>query len=201
MLDHPPQRLVVERAELHHAAAADERGVHLEVGVLRRRAHEDDGTVLDGVEEGVLLAAVEAVDLVDEKNRAAALREQAALGGLDLATEVLDRAGDGADLDELGVRGMRDDAREGCLSRAGGAIEDDGAQRVVLDRAPQPRPGAHGLLLAEVAIEGTRAHAGRERRVVVAPGGLYVGEQGIHGNDCTTSSAWRAPGRLPMCAK
>ena len=76
------------------------------------------------MEQRVLLAAVEAVDLVDEEDGAAALRQQPALGGLDLAAEVLDGTGDGADLDELGVRGLGDDARERGLSGTGRTVEN-----------------------------------------------------------------------------
>ena len=176
MLDHAAQGLVVQRAQLDHAAPADKRGVDLEIGVLGRGAHEHDGAVLHGVEQRVLLAAVEAVDLVDKEDGATALRQQPALGGLDLAAEVLDGAGNSADLDELGMRRLGDDARERGLAGAGRAVEDHRAQGVVLDGAPQPRSGAHGLLLAEVAFERAGAHAGRERRVVVATGGFYAGE-------------------------
>src|SRR5437867_8469658 len=46
------------------------RAVHLERGVLGRGADEDDRPRLDVGEEGVLLGAVESMDLVDEEDRA-----------------------------------------------------------------------------------------------------------------------------------
>jgi hypothetical protein len=48
-----------------------ECGVDLERGVFRGRADEDDVAGLDARQEGVLLRLVEAVNLVDEDNRAA----------------------------------------------------------------------------------------------------------------------------------
>ena len=180
-------RVVVQGLQLHHAASADERRVDLEVGVLGGGADEHHRAVLHGVQQGVLLAAVEAVDLVHKEDRPPAEGEQAGLGGLDLPAEVLDRAGDGADLHELGVRGVRDDARERGLAGAGRAVEDDRRERVVLDGAPEPAAGAHGLRLPDEAVERVGPHAGRERRVLVSARGLYVGEERVHGGDCTSS--------------
>ena len=184
-------RLVVERDELHDAAPADQGGVDLEVGVLGRRSHEHHRAVLDGVEQGVLLPAVEAVDLVDEQDRAAGGREQAALGGLDLPAQVLDRPRDGGDLDELGVRAVGDDARERGLARARGPVEDDRGERVVLDGAAQPAAGPHRLGLPDEAVERGGPHAGRERGVLVPARVLYVGEERLHGGDCTPERAGR----------
>ena len=116
-------RGVIERNQLDHAAARDEGGVHLEVGVLRGGAHQDDDAILDRMEQGILLGAVEAVDLVHEEYRAQAARHEAGLRRLDLATEVLDRPRDRRDLDELRVSGVGDDARERRLAGAGGALE------------------------------------------------------------------------------
>ena len=186
---------VVEGLELDDPRPRDEGGVDLEVRVLGRGADEDDGAVLDGVEQGVLLRAVEAVDLVDEEDRATARREQPALGGLDLAPEVLDRAGDGRDLHELGVRRVGDDARERRLARAGRAVQDDRRERVMLDRPAQPRALAHRLRLPHVALEGLRAHAHGERGVDVSLVALYVREEVVHANDCTPWRQTATPAR------
>ena len=200
--DELAERVVVERLELHHAAAADERGVDLEVGVLGRCPDEHDRAVLHRVQQRVLLAAVEAVYLVDEEDGAPTEREQAAPGGLDLAAQVLDRSRDGADLDELGVRGARDDARERRLARARRAVEDDRRERVVLDGAPQPRPRADGLRLTDEALERGGAHAGGERRVLVSAGVLNVREEGVHGMRLYASGPGRhqPPGKPELVA-
>jgi hypothetical protein len=59
-----------ERLEAEHARAREQRRVHRERRVLRRRADERDRAVLDVRQERVLLRLVEAVDLVDEEDRA-----------------------------------------------------------------------------------------------------------------------------------
>ena len=61
-------------AQHEHLRAREERRVHLERRVLGRRADQDDVARLDVRQERVLLRLVEAVDLVDEEDRAAARR-------------------------------------------------------------------------------------------------------------------------------
>ena len=171
---------IIERLELHHAAAADERRVHLEVGVLGSSADEDDDAVLNCVKQGVLLGAAEAVDLVNEQDCAHATRHEAALCRVDLAAEVLDRARDGADLHELRVRGVGDDAGKGGLARAGGPVENHAREHVVLNGATQPRAGPHGLPLAHVLGKRLGAHAHGERGIHVALVALDFREESIH---------------------
>ena len=66
------KRRVVEPLEHQHAGARQKRRVELEGRVLGGGADQDDGAVLDVRQEAVLLGAVEAVDLVDEQQRALA---------------------------------------------------------------------------------------------------------------------------------
>ena len=61
--------LVLQRFELEHSRAAEQRGHDLERRILRRRADQRDRAVLDRVQHGVLLGLVETVDLVDEQHR------------------------------------------------------------------------------------------------------------------------------------
>ena len=65
--------LVAQRLKDEHAAPRQQGRVDLERRVLGRRADQGDGPVLDGRQEGVLLGLVEAMDLVDEEDRAAVL--------------------------------------------------------------------------------------------------------------------------------
>ena len=57
-----------ERLERDDARARQQRGVHLERRVLRRRAEEDNVAVFDVRQDDVLLRFVETMDLVDEQN-------------------------------------------------------------------------------------------------------------------------------------
>ena len=172
--------LVGEAVELDHARARQKRLVHLEERVLRGGTHKHDDAVLHGVEQGVLLAAVEAVDLVDEQDGAPAVDDQAALCRVDLLAQVLHRAGDSRHLHELGARGVGDDAGQGGLACAGRAKEDDRAQRVVLDGAAQPRPGAHGAVLPAILVERLGAHAHRQGRIGVDATLLVCCKQCLH---------------------
>ena len=62
-------------------AAGEQRRDDLEGRILRGRADQSDGAVLDVGQEGVLLGFVEAVDLIDEEDGAGA--EAGGLFGVD----------------------------------------------------------------------------------------------------------------------
>ena len=72
--------------------AGEQRGVELERRVLGGGAHQNDGAILHHRQKAVLLGAVEAVDLVDEEQRAPSGRPPGA-GRLELREG---RDGDGA---------------------------------------------------------------------------------------------------------
>ena len=97
-----------KRLQDGHAAAGEQGRVDLERGVLGRGADERDRSLLDGVQEGILLGLVEAVDLVDEEDDPAAAA--ADLGGLvDCRADFLDPRKDRGEGDEsgLGARAIR----------------------------------------------------------------------------------------------
>ncbi len=66
------ERGVVEPMQHEDLAARQQRAVQLEGRVFRGRADQHHGAVLDIGQEAVLLRAVEAMDLVDEEQRALA---------------------------------------------------------------------------------------------------------------------------------
>ena len=93
------RRLVgVERLEAEQRRAAAQRRVDLEERVLRRRPDEHERAVLDGRQQGVLLRLVEAVDLVEEQDRALVVLAEALAGPLDHLADVLDAGGHGRQL-------------------------------------------------------------------------------------------------------
>ena len=108
-------------------AARKNGGVDLEGRVFRCRADQGDRAILDGAQEGVLLCLVEAMDFVDEENRSptAAL---ALAGFVDRGSNVLDAGKHGGKCDEIGTVVRGDQPRQGCLSRARRAPEDQRRQ-------------------------------------------------------------------------
>jgi hypothetical protein len=64
--------LLRQRLQHEHLRAREQRRVHLERRVLGGGADQHDVAGLDARQERVLLRLVEAVDLVDEDDRAAA---------------------------------------------------------------------------------------------------------------------------------
>ena len=92
---------LVERLEHEHFRSREQRRVDLERGVLGRRADEDDVAGFDARQKRVLLRLVEAVNLVDEDDRAAAQAPAAILRRGHDVLDFLDAGEHGAEGDEV----------------------------------------------------------------------------------------------------
>ena len=123
--------------EDEHLRARQQRRVDLEGRVLGGRADEHDVAGFDARQKGVLLRLVEAMDLVDEDDRAAAEPAAAVLGRGHDVLDFLDAREHGAEGDELRVGEVGDEARERRLAGARRSPEDDRLQQVALDRLAQ----------------------------------------------------------------
>ena len=159
----PQQRqhvLVVERAQLVHAAARQQRRVDLEVGVLGRRADEHHEPLLDRGQQRVLLGLVEAMDLVEEEDRALAARVAAVLGALDHLAHLGAPRVDSRGLLEGGARVHREQPRQRRLAGARRPVQDHRVGAALLDRRAQRRAAGEQVLLAHELAQRGRAHAG-----------------------------------------
>ena len=65
------ERGLVEPVQHENLAAREQRPIQLEGGIFGGGADEDDRPILDIGQEAILLGAIEAVNLVDEQERAA----------------------------------------------------------------------------------------------------------------------------------
>ena len=152
-----------ERLQHHHPAARQQRRVQLERRVLGGRPHQHDVAPLDVGEEGVLLRLVEAVDLVDEDQRAPPPR-LAQPGGVDHhRLDLLDPRGHRRERHELEVGLPRDDQGEGGLAAPRRPPEDERRHPVAADGLAEEAPLPHHRALPQHLVEGPRAHALGER--------------------------------------
>ncbi len=128
-----------ERLEAVELAAADERRVDLEVRVLGGGADQRDDAVLDRRQERVLLRLVEAMDLVDEEDRARRAEGARLARALDRGAHVGGAGADRRELHEAGARLGGDEARQRRLAAAGRPEEEHAEQLAALDRRAQHR--------------------------------------------------------------
>jgi hypothetical protein len=174
---------VVETFQDEHLAAGEQRTVELEAGVLGRRADEDDRAVLDVGQERILLRPVEAVDLIDEEQRA--LPHLAApLCGLEHLSQVCD----------TGKR--RRQGLEGEVGLLGEAPGDRGlpaARRPPQDHRHQPlrshHPPDRGVVCEQVVLPDHISQCAGPQPVCQGPGRVIHLEQGrrlVH----ESSSVW-----------
>ncbi len=125
---------------------------------------ERDDAFFDRRQERILLRLVEAVDLVAEEDRAAAVDAPALLGLADDLAHARHAFGHGAERDELSVGVAREQPRERRLAAARRSPQNHAADRAVLDRFAQRFAGTEQLLLADEFVERFGAQAMRERR-------------------------------------
>ena len=148
-----------ERLELEDAAPAHDGRGHGDERILRRGADEAHHAALDGGQDGIGLGLAPAVALVQQQVRRLTVERSAVLRLLDHLAHVGHAAGDGIELHERGMRGVRDDGGERRLAAAGRAVEDGGGHAVGLDGAAQKPPRADDVALADEFVERARAHA------------------------------------------
>ena len=160
------QRIALDRDELllgewlerMNLGPGEQRRYDLERRILGGGSDQGDVAPLHVRQESVLLGLVEAVDLVDEYDRAAAGAPQP-LGVRQNHLHVLDAAQDAAEGYELALRGRGDDARQGGLAGSGRSPQDDRSERVRLDLAPKGLARAQESLLSDELVERAGPHA------------------------------------------
>jgi hypothetical protein len=140
--------IAVERAEDEDAGTRQERRVELEGRVLGRCADQRHRPVFHDRQEGILLGAVEAVDLVDEEERALA-GLAAGAGRLEGLLQIGNAGEDGGDLLEMEIGLAGEKARDGRLARAGRPPEDHRAERARGEHTGERATGAEEMILPD----------------------------------------------------
>ena len=162
-----------EGIEAVDAGAGEERGDDFEGGVFGGGADEADDAVFHGVEDGVLLGFVEAVDFVDEEDGGEAGVAAGGFGAGEDAANIGDAAGDGGEGFEAGVDFGGEGAGDAGLAAAGRSPEDAGVGRAEGGLAAEGGVGREHVGLTDDVVERARAHAGGEGRAGVG-GGVVV---------------------------
>ena len=165
------QCLVRVRLQLVDLRAREQRGVHLEVRVLGRRADQRDEPLLDARQQRVLLRLVEAVDLVEEQDRALTARAEPLARTRQHLTHVRHRRRNRRQLFERRSRSRRRRFARASSSpnraaRRGSSTERGPARsRVATPDPARPRAPARRNRRALPAVAAARA--ARRRRVAV----------------------------------
>ena len=186
--------LIRESLELNDARTGYQRRIHLEKRILRRGADKHDRAVFHGMKQRVLLASVETVNLVDEKDGAHSVENKPLFGRGDFSAKIGNRAADRGNLDEGGLRAFGDDVRDARFSRSRRAEEDNRRKGIGCDGRKKPASRTNRMLLPCQLIKRARAHANRKRRCRHFRGIVHFGKKIFHRRsslplDVTTCSA------------
>jgi len=163
----------------------EQRVVQLEGGILGSGAHEEKGAVLHVGQESFLLALVETVHLVNEKQRAPPLGPVLARK-IHRGTDLLHARKNGRKgmEGETGVVGQHPGQRGLAGSR--GAPEDHGVELSLFDGAAQGPALAQDVGLSLVLAQGAGPHA-----VGQGPAGQRLGSEEVTGRGCHNPAAGR----------
>ena len=151
--------LVGERLEPHHPAPRQERADHAERRVLGGGADQRDGAGLDVGQERVLLGPREAMDLVDEQERAAAVLIAARGGRGHGLANVFHPGVDRRQGDQVGADGLADQPGQGGLSSPRRPPQQDRWKIPPRRELPEQLAGAEQVVLADELGQRSRAHA------------------------------------------
>ena len=155
--------VLFERLETEERAAGEQGAGEREERVLGGCTDEDEQAFLHEREEDVLLGAAEAVNFVEEHDRALALLAETGAGALGDLAHILHAGTDGGETLER-LRGRAgNELGDGGLARARRPPEDERGESVGFEEDPQRSPGCEQVPLADDVIERHRPHPRRER--------------------------------------
>ena len=156
------ERRLVEAPQHQHLAARQQRGVQLERRVLGGGADQRHRAVLDVGQEAVLLGAVEAVDLVDEQQRALAVAPPLACR-LEHAAQVGDAREHRRQGFKVQVGLLGQQAGDRRLAAAGRSPQDQRGELARRQHAAERALGAQQVVLSEDVRQRARPQPLGER--------------------------------------
>ena len=160
-------RRAIERFEHEDTCAREQRRIQLERRIFGGGADQHDGAVLHHRQEGILLRAVETMNLVDKQQRP--LPGLAARAGrVEHLLEVGDAGEDRGDLLEMQFGGIGEEPRHRRLAGAGRPPENQRAKRSGVEHARQCAVGPEQVVLSDDLGERRRAQAVGERPRCIA---------------------------------
>ena len=175
-----------EAAQDVHAAAREQGRVDLERRILGGGPHEDHRPLLDVGEEGILLGAVEAVDLVHEEDGPGAAAPALGVGRGDDLADLLHPGQHRGERHEVGAGHRGHQRGEGGLPGARRPPQDHRVQLAALDGGAQDPPRTQQVLLPDDLVQGARPHA-------IGEGGRAPGVTGSSSPRAASCRAGRAP--------
>lgn len=142
--------------------AGDQRGVDVEVGIVRGRPNEAHRSAFEMGEEDVLLGFIEAVNLVDEEDSGFIAQLLPSGRLLDFGPNLRHVGFDAIERLEPRTRAQRNDGGEGGFAGSGWSVENEGSESVRLDGPSQQLSFRQDVALPSHLAQCPGSHPGRE---------------------------------------
>src|SRR5579864_9104006 len=150
------ERGIVETAQDEHLRPRKQCAVQFEGRILSRRADQNDGSILDDRQKGVLLTAIEAVNFIDEEQ--GALPHAAALArSVECLLQVRHAGKNRRQLLEMELEGRGEQPGNGGFARAWRTPQYDRVRPPLGDHPPDGSIFADDMILSDNLLEGSRA--------------------------------------------
>ena len=157
------QVLPIQLLEHEDPAAGQQCGIDLKRRVLCSGPDEGNAALLHIGQEGVLLGLVETMYLIHE-HQCAHTVNPALLSLLHDVLDLLDAAGDRAEIHEIGLGAVCDDPGQCGFPHSGRPPENHRRYHIFLQHTAQDHTLSQQLALSHVILKGLRAHSVRQRR-------------------------------------
>ena len=154
-----------ERPQFKNHRPRDQRAVDFKIRILGSCADQGDRSVLDKGQQIVLLAFVEAVNLVDKENRLLTVAAPALFRRRDHLLHILFAGGRRVDLNEFRTGGIGDDPGQRGFARSGRAVKQDASQLVRLDSPVEQLVPADDVLLPHDLVDRAGPEPRGQRRL------------------------------------
>ncbi len=149
--------------ELKDRRTAQNRPEHAEVGILGRGGDQRDASVLDKLQQALLLFFIEVLNLIQIQQHAA--RRQEGVQLVDDAFDVGNPGGGGVQLAQAALGPLGDDARDGGFPGPGRPVENHVRRTPALHDPPQQAVPAENMLLSDHVVQAPRPDLIRQRLI------------------------------------
>ena len=162
-----PDIVLFQLLQLKNPGSGNESSVHLKIGIFCGRSNQKQRPVLHKGKQIVLLALIEAVNLVHKQDGLLPVHAEGVLGLLHYLLHVLFPGHSGVNLGKPGAGRVGNHLGQSRLPRSRRPVKNDRAQLICLDGAVKQLILPDDMLLPHYLVQGGGPQPGSQRRFLL----------------------------------